>query len=173
MESNAFSKSIKTKIPEIFFTFVYCIRSFKSLTFWPINLSFIHPVWSEWISLGRKEGKVLYVLQYTVCHDFVINIEQRYWAPIGRHSVSSDRSLSFFGIKGVTPLLWDIERLPFWKASLYESSRLIFCFKRSNRTKLSQLKYLFEEAHITWSEHNHLLRNGCPSSQIFWRSFLL
>ena len=45
MESNAFSKSIKRKTPEIFFTSVYSIRSFKSLKFGPNGL-----VW---------EGKIL------------------------------------------------------------------------------------------------------------------
>ena len=159
-----FFKVDKNKIPEIFFTSVYSIRSFKSLTFWPINLSFINPVWSEWISLGRK-GSIRFAIPFArIFLSTLSNV-------IRRRPLSSERSLSLFGIKEITPLLWDIERLPFWKASLYESSR--FCFKRSNRTKLSQLNYLFEEAHITWSEHNHLLGNGCPSSQIFWRSFLL
>ena len=63
MEWNPFSKSIKRRIPEIFFTSVYSIRSFKSLTVWPINLSFINSVWSEWISLGRK-GSIRFAIHF-------------------------------------------------------------------------------------------------------------
>ena len=45
IESNAFSKSINSKIPGIFFSWVFCSTSYMIRVFSPINLFFKKPFW--------------------------------------------------------------------------------------------------------------------------------
>ena len=51
-ESNAFSKSMKSNKPGMFFSVAYWIIQSISLVFSPINLPFKNPVWSWLIRFG-------------------------------------------------------------------------------------------------------------------------
>ena len=121
---------------KIFLASMYSIRSLRSLMFWLIYLSFINPVWSEWSSLGRNDSILLAIVYARILWSTFKNV-------MGQQLVSSGKSLSSLGIRDIIPLLWEIDNLPFWKASLYELSKS-FC----NMSK--RFHKLYSKAIFTW-----------------------